>query len=176
MTVKRLKEMAKLKGRHSSITVELHLNEDGSVQYTRVTHTRCEVKVNWPGWEESRLLDFLVRHSGLIFHKPKSALAVECLSAAVWPRSDVNTLVPEIQPLQQPLSPSEPLHSTETWGDVPSSPEPKTHADDQLRICELRMTPRSILKYPLTACMQVTDFHCRFVMDFLKWKDCRTFR
>jgi predicted flap endonuclease-1-like 5' DNA nuclease len=141
VTAKQRKKTTTPRGRHNSVTVELHLNEDNNVHYTRVTHTRCEVKESWPGWEESRLIDFLVRHVGLNLPTPKPTPLAESSSPACFPGLPVTVATPESRPLPELLSFSESVCSPVASGDVPNSLDLRANFEGQLRICNLIMTP-----------------------------------
>jgi hypothetical protein len=45
--------------RYATFVVELLLEQDGSVRYTRVQHVQTGMGQTWAGWNEERLLAFL---------------------------------------------------------------------------------------------------------------------
>lgn len=51
--------------RPTSFTVRLNLATDNSVQKTEVIHARDGEHSEWAGWDERRLIDFMLRHAGL---------------------------------------------------------------------------------------------------------------
>jgi predicted flap endonuclease-1-like 5' DNA nuclease len=166
---KRRKKTTHLKGRHNSLIVELHLNENNSVQYTRVTHSRCDVRESWPGWEESRLIDFLVRHVGLEVHKPELAASPDSSSSAVLPVAPTVVAAPDATPLPERSSPAEPASPSITLGDAPSSLELETDFGGLLRICKLITTPiGSDISHNSVHTGEI--FNCRVVMDFAEAK------
>jgi hypothetical protein len=45
---------------YATFVVQLLLADDGSIRRTRVTHVQTETEEAWPGWDETRLLDFII--------------------------------------------------------------------------------------------------------------------
>ncbi len=165
VTARYLKKTTHTRGRPNSTTVELYLNEDNRVQYMRVTHTRCGVKENWSGWDESRLIDFLVRHAGLNLRELEPIPLAESDSAVSMHRAPVTTLVPKSRPVPEPLSSSESVCPPMPLGAVPSSLDLETKLKGQLRIYEFKMTP--INSDVACNCIHTGDiFNCRVVVDF----------
>jgi predicted flap endonuclease-1-like 5' DNA nuclease len=169
VTAKQRKKTTTPRGRHNSVTIELHLNEDNSVQYTRITHTRCEVKESWPGWEESRLVEFLVRHVGLNLPKREPTSEAESSSPICLYKAPVTIAAPESNPAPACPPFSEPVTPPMTLGDVPSSLDLETHFEGQLRICNLIIT--AIDSDVSRKSVHAGDiFNCCLVMDFSEVK------
>jgi hypothetical protein len=50
---------------YQTFVVELLMDERGTVRRTRVVHVPTGAEERWPGWDEMRLLQFVVSHAGL---------------------------------------------------------------------------------------------------------------
>ncbi len=51
--------------RYATFTVELLLDEDNDVRRTRVVHIQAEDEESWAGWEQARLIDFIVQRGDM---------------------------------------------------------------------------------------------------------------
>ncbi len=51
--------------RYTTYAVELLVDEADEVRRTRVSHVQSGDEVSWAGWEQTRLVDFIVEHAGL---------------------------------------------------------------------------------------------------------------
>ncbi|MDY7078659.1 MAG: hypothetical protein SXV54_17230 [Chloroflexota bacterium] len=56
---------------HAAFTVDLSLDEDNNVHLTRVGHVQSKDEVSWPGWDERRMIKFIVQHAALRLPSPK---------------------------------------------------------------------------------------------------------
>jgi hypothetical protein len=56
---------------YATFTVELLLDEDNNVRRTRVVHIQSEDEVPWSGWDERRMVEFIVQHAALRLPSPK---------------------------------------------------------------------------------------------------------
>jgi|Tabmets5t2r1_1033131.scaffolds.fasta_scaffold05431_2 hypothetical protein len=45
---------------YATFVVQLLLADDGSIRRTRVVHIQTHTEETWPGWDETRLLYFIV--------------------------------------------------------------------------------------------------------------------
>lgn len=113
---------------YATFTVELLLGEDNNVRRTRVSYVQNKLEETWAGWDEPRLVNFIVRCAGLNIPLSKFALPKE------------------------PISPHEPALSIETESSPARTPEtsqresgpsskPKGTLGDVLRVNELVMLP-----------------------------------
>lgn len=50
---------------YQTFIVELLMDERGTVRRTRVVHVPTGAEERWAGWDEMRLLQFVVSHAGL---------------------------------------------------------------------------------------------------------------
>jgi hypothetical protein len=67
-------------GQHyATFTVELLLNKDNSVRRTRVTYVQNKTEEAWPGWEELRLVNFIVRCADLPIPSPEPSPLLEAV-------------------------------------------------------------------------------------------------
>jgi hypothetical protein len=52
---------------YETFLVELLMDEHGEVRRTRVVHVQTQAEERWAGWDGTRLLRFILSHSGLPF-------------------------------------------------------------------------------------------------------------
>jgi hypothetical protein len=45
---------------YATYAVQLLLADDRSIRRTHVTHIQTQTEEAWPGWDEARLLDFII--------------------------------------------------------------------------------------------------------------------
>lgn len=50
---------------YATFTIKLLLDEDNNVRRTRVTHIQSDNEALWPGWDEHRMIKFIVHHAAL---------------------------------------------------------------------------------------------------------------
>jgi extracellular elastinolytic metalloproteinase len=108
--------------RPTSFTVRLNLSAANSVQKTEVLHIRDGARDEWAGWNERRLIDFMLLHAGIAAHQP----------AAATERLDAGPAQPE--PVAVPSRPA--LFDGETVNQAPG--------DDRLRLQLLFQTDEAI--------------------------------
>jgi hypothetical protein len=48
---------------YATYVVQLLLADDGSIRRTRVTHIQTQTEEAWPGWDETRLLEFIIGYT-----------------------------------------------------------------------------------------------------------------
>jgi hypothetical protein len=65
---------------YATFTVELLLDADNSVRRTRITQVQTEAEEAWPGWQEARLMAFVVQRAGLCIARPEPAYSVPAVA------------------------------------------------------------------------------------------------
>jgi hypothetical protein len=96
-----IEEAAQEELKNEAFVVEIFLDDDHQVTSTQVLHVKRNEGETWAGWDERRLIGFLVRHAGIAHDEPVSKITAEATHATKAREPEVEVAVKGLAVLPQ---------------------------------------------------------------------------